>query len=143
MINATLSQRRVSPKALKPVSIQFRRACCIWHHYHISLEPLHWMPTTWPCGARYLRPRPAGKITLNVKLIQVPTAHIDYVVFHELCHLNTPSHSQRFYELLDRILPDWRERRQRIARPQKLRLVAQDGRPRTSRHTQGEQPNNR
>ena len=54
---------------------------------------------------------PKGRITLNVKLIKVPTSYIDYVIFHELCHLAEPYHSPRYYELLDRVLPDWRERR--------------------------------
>ena len=57
---------------------------------------------------------PRGRITLNVKLIQAPRAYIDYVVFHELCHLAEPNHSPRFYELLERVLPDWRERRERL-----------------------------
>ena len=57
---------------------------------------------------------PSGRITLNVKLIQMPTAHIDYVIYHELCHLAEPSHNARYYELLDRVLSDWRERRQRL-----------------------------
>ena len=57
---------------------------------------------------------PSGRITLNVKLIQVPKAYIDYVVFHELCHLREPNHSPRYYQLLDRVLPDWRERRERL-----------------------------
>lgn len=57
---------------------------------------------------------PKGKITLNVKLIQVPKLYIDYVIFHELCHLQEPNHTPRFYELLDRVLPDWRERRERL-----------------------------
>ena len=57
---------------------------------------------------------PKGRITLNVKLIQVPKAYIDYVIFHELCHLQEPNHTPRFYELLGRVLPDWRERRERL-----------------------------
>lgn len=57
---------------------------------------------------------PAGRVSLNVKLVQVPKAYIDYVVFHELCHLKEPNHSPRYYELLDRVLPDWRHRRQKL-----------------------------
>jgi len=57
---------------------------------------------------------PRGRITLNVKLIQVPKSYIDYVIFHELCHLAEPNHSPRFYKLLERVLPDWRERRERL-----------------------------
>jgi hypothetical protein len=54
----------------------------------------------------------AGTITLNTRLVQMPKAQIDYVVVHELCHLVEHNHSPRFYRLLDRLLPDWRERRQ-------------------------------
>jgi predicted metal-dependent hydrolase len=57
---------------------------------------------------------PRGRITLNVKLIKVPTTYIDYVIFHELCHLAEPSHNARYYELLDRVLPDWRARRDKL-----------------------------
>ena len=57
---------------------------------------------------------PKGRITLNVKLIKVPTAYIDYVIFHELCHLAEPHHNSRYYELLDRVLPDWRARRDKL-----------------------------
>lgn len=57
---------------------------------------------------------PAGKIALNIKLIQMPKAYIDYVIFHELCHLKEPNHGPRYYELLDRVLPDWRDRREKL-----------------------------
>jgi predicted metal-dependent hydrolase len=66
------------------------------------------MSTRWgSCSAR-------GRITLNVKLVKVPKAYIDYVIFHELCHLVEPYHNARYYELLDRVLPDWRKRRDRL-----------------------------
>ena len=55
-----------------------------------------------------------GQITINVKLIKVPKTYIDYVIFHELCHLAEPSHNSRYYRLLDRVVPDWRERRERL-----------------------------
>lgn len=56
----------------------------------------------------------AGIVTLNLKLMQVAKPYIDYVIVHELCHLIEHNHSKRFYGLLDRILPDWRERRQQL-----------------------------
>jgi predicted metal-dependent hydrolase len=55
-----------------------------------------------------------GAIRLNLKLMQVPKACIDYVIVHELCHLVEHNHSKRFYQLLDRMMPDWSERRQRL-----------------------------
>lgn len=51
------------------------------------------------------------RIVLNLKLIQVPKPFIDYVVMHELCHLLEQNHGPPFRELLDRAMPDWRERK--------------------------------
>lgn len=56
----------------------------------------------------------SGNITLNLKLMQVPKSEIDYVIVHELCHLVEYNHSKRFYQLLDRMLPDWQARRQKL-----------------------------
>lgn len=53
----------------------------------------------------------AKRITLNLKLMQVPKKYIDYVIVHELCHLIEHNHSKRFYLLFDRMMPDWIERR--------------------------------
>jgi hypothetical protein len=58
----------------------------------------------------------SGRITLNVRLIQVETHLIDYVIFHELCHLKELNHSKRFYALMARILPDWEEKRHALNR---------------------------
>lgn len=55
-----------------------------------------------------------GTITLNPDLIRAPTACIDYVVIHELCHLVEPSHGVKFSKLLGTLLPDWEERKKRL-----------------------------
>ena len=55
-----------------------------------------------------------GRLTLNLKLIAVPKELIDYVIIHELCHLKELNHSPTFYALLDRVLPDWQERRLKL-----------------------------
>ena len=52
-----------------------------------------------------------GRLTLNPKLIQVLKPYIDYVILHELCHIKEHHHGPAFYSLLDRILPDWRQKR--------------------------------
>ncbi|MBN1934243.1 MAG: M48 family metallopeptidase [Anaerolineae bacterium] len=54
------------------------------------------------------------RIALNLKLIQVPKVLIDYVVMHELCHLVERNHGPAFHALLDRAMPDWRERQKRL-----------------------------
>ncbi len=55
-----------------------------------------------------------GTIFLNPLLIQVSPRCIEYVIAHELCHLVVHNHGPEFYRLLDRAMPDWRERKRRL-----------------------------
>lgn len=48
-----------------------------------------------------------GTVTLNTELIRAPQACIDYVVMHELCHLQYHDHSLKFYRLLNAVMPGW------------------------------------
>lgn len=57
---------------------------------------------------------PQGVLLLNLKLIQAPKYCIDYVITHELAHLKEHHHGPGYYALLDRLMPDWRERRARL-----------------------------
>ena len=51
------------------------------------------------------------KITLNLELVKMPPALIDYVVLHELVHFIHQNHSKAFYDCLSGLMPDWKERR--------------------------------
>ena len=55
-----------------------------------------------------------GKITLNLHLMRAPKPCVDYVVVHELCHLVEHNHGKGFYALMDRVMPDWRKRREQL-----------------------------
>ena len=55
-----------------------------------------------------------GAIWLNRELMQKAPDLIDYVIIHELCHLVHHNHGKEYYELLGRILPDFRELRKRL-----------------------------
>lgn len=55
-----------------------------------------------------------GMLTLNTNLIRAPKECIDYVVVHELCHLQCKDHSPKFYNLLKKIMPDWKKRKHKL-----------------------------
>lgn len=55
-----------------------------------------------------------GRILLNLELIKAPKDCIDYVITHELCHLKEKHHGPRFWRLLERLMPDYEERRKRL-----------------------------
>lgn len=51
---------------------------------------------------------PSGIITLNKYLIRTPLDFIDYVMVHELVHLVHQNHGKDFYELLEKLMPNWK-----------------------------------
>lgn len=50
-------------------------------------------------------------LRFNWRLIMAPLAVIDYVVVHELCHLQERNHGKGFWALVESILPDYRKHR--------------------------------
>lgn len=52
-----------------------------------------------------------GTISYNWHLILMPEQIMDYVVVHELCHLLEMNHSWQFWEKVEKVFPDYRERR--------------------------------
>ena len=51
---------------------------------------------------------PNGRIALNFRLVQMPPAICDYVLLHELMHLEQQNHSVRFWRLVERACPEFR-----------------------------------
>jgi predicted metal-dependent hydrolase len=50
-----------------------------------------------------------GAMSFNWRLLLAPPAVLDYVVEHEVCHLEVMDHSPRFWSLLTARVPEWRE----------------------------------
>ena len=52
-----------------------------------------------------------GNLSFNFRLMLAPPRVLDYVVVHELCHLTHMNHSRDFWNMVERILPDYKEQR--------------------------------
>ncbi len=51
----------------------------------------------------------SGALSFTWRLALAPRAILDYVVVHELCHLRHHDHSKRFWSLLARVRPTFRD----------------------------------
>lgn len=52
-----------------------------------------------------------GNLNFNCMLMLTPDEVVDYVVVHELCHRIEMNHSKVFWNLVESVLPDYKERR--------------------------------
>ena len=52
-----------------------------------------------------------GSLSFNWRLLLAPEEVLDYVIWHEACHLAVLDHSPRFWALMERHLPGYREPR--------------------------------
>jgi predicted metal-dependent hydrolase len=48
-------------------------------------------------------------MSFNWRLLLAPPEILDYVVEHEVAHIEVMDHSPRFWRLLESRVPDWRE----------------------------------
>lgn len=70
----------------------------------IALPPLLIRPMKSRWGSYSYRTR---RVTLNLNLIKLPQACLDYVIIHELCHVNVRHHGPGFWRLVGRYAPDY------------------------------------
>ena len=76
---------------------------------HTGLK-VHRMKTRWgSCNVR------TGSINLNTLPVCWPQECLEYIVVHELAHLHEANHSPRFHAIVERYLPEWRERKKMLA----------------------------
>lgn len=55
-----------------------------------------------------------GEMTLNLNLVNLETKLIDYVIMHELAHMIEMNHSKKYYIVLSKIMPNWKEEKQKL-----------------------------
>jgi len=57
-----------------------------------------------------------GRMSFNWRLLLAPERVLDYVVWHEVCHLEVLDHSAAFWALVERYRPSYREERDWLRR---------------------------
>lgn len=69
-----------------------------------------------PLGYRWGSCTPDGRVNIHWAAMQLPPDLADYVLAHELAHLHRPDHSLEYWCLVERAMPDWQTRRERLRR---------------------------
>ncbi len=90
--------RRAARVEIEP---RLRRACAVAGSGYTTLT-IRGQRTRWASCSR------AGAMSFNWRLLMAPEPVLDYVVWHEVCHLDVMDHSPRFWTLLESRCPDFR-----------------------------------
>jgi predicted metal-dependent hydrolase len=88
--------------AREEIRSRLDRACAIGAFSYARLT-IRDQRTRWGSCTR------GGAMSFNWRLLLAPEAVLDYVVWHEVCHLAFMDHSPRFWGLVSRYCPDHRE----------------------------------
>ena len=49
----------------------------------------------------------ADKIIINPDIVKYKKEIVEYIIFHEFCHLKIKKHSKKFYDLLEKYMPNY------------------------------------
>ena len=90
--------------AAREVGARLDRACALMGRSYQRLE-IRGQRTRWAsCSG-------SGTMSFNWRLLLAPESVLDYVVWHEVCHLEVMDHSPRFWALLESWFPGYREQK--------------------------------
>jgi predicted metal-dependent hydrolase len=62
-------------------------------------------------GNRWASCSPGGRLAFHWKCMMAPQTIVDYIVAHELAHFHHLDHSVAFWNEVDKVMPEYRERR--------------------------------
>ncbi len=68
-----------------------------------------------------------GDLNFNCLLMMTPEAVMDYVVVHELCHRLEMNHSVRFWKLVEKVLPDYKDTKKWLKEQGRLLMLRMHG----------------
>lgn len=65
---------------------------------------------------RWASHTPKHNLNFNIKLAALPKSVIEYIVIHELAHTIEPRHNRKFWYIVRKFCPDYKERKQKLTR---------------------------
>lgn len=63
-------------------------------------------------GNRWASCSPNGSLAFHWRCMMAPLTIIDYIVTHELCHFHHLDHTDAFWNEVDKVMPNYRERKE-------------------------------
>lgn len=63
-------------------------------------------------GNRWASCSPNGNVAFHWKCMMAPQTIIDYIVVHELCHFHHLDHTDAFWNEVDKVIPNYGERKE-------------------------------
>jgi predicted metal-dependent hydrolase len=62
-------------------------------------------------GSRWGSCGKGNRLNFHWALMTLPRNVIDYIIVHELAHIEAPAHDQKFWRTVERAMPDYRQRK--------------------------------
>ena len=111
---------QTASNALSPLQIRAlkRQARALFVQRLAQFEQQHaCVPVRWSLTSartRWGSCSPGGHVRLNWRLIHLPLPIVDYVIAHELAHLEELNHGPRFWLRVEALYPEWRRERKAL-----------------------------
>ncbi len=100
----------------EPIKVQesaqflYDRLCELAKKYGFKFNKVsfRWQRTRWgSCSSK-------NNISLNIKIIRLPSDLQDYILLHELVHIRIKNHSKDFWDELEKYFPDAKKHRKEL-----------------------------
>ena len=109
--NSTVEQREhfVREELRKVLIEQLNRLIPKWEKttgLYCDTFKTKYMLTRWgTCNSK------ARRIWINLQMVEKPLDCLEYIILHELVHLKISNHGKDFSAMMDKYMPDWKDRK--------------------------------
>src|SRR3989344_1735259 len=97
-VRFTKAKRELARRLVKQRIAYFNQ----FYHFRIRRVAIKNQKTRWGSGSS------KGNLNFNYKIIYLPKRLADYLIVHELCHLEQLNHSKKFWDLVSKTMPSYK-----------------------------------